>query len=96
MTLVGIDPVAEQYWFEAIHDPALPKSERQDLIDDLNENGLEDPKHPRPEELPLILSRLEVLEALAPTLTDEFDWKESYSDLVNLAEVAMGGGKPVK
>jgi hypothetical protein len=96
LTLVGVDPAAEQYWFEAIHDPSLSKSERQDLIDDLNENGLEDPKHPKPEELPLILSRIEALEALAPTLSDEFDWEESYSDLANLADVALGGGKPVQ
>ncbi len=95
LALVGLDPDAEMYWFGAIHDQTLPKSERQDLIDDLNEEGLPDPKHPTLEDLPLIFSRLEILEDLVPSLTDEFDWKESYSDLLNLADLALGGGKPV-
>jgi len=96
LAMVGVDPDAEMYWFAAIQDPTLPKSERQDLIDDLNEEGLADPKHPTMDDLPLILSRLEILEAVVPSLSDEFDWKESYGDLLNLAELAMGGGKPVQ
>ena len=95
LALVGVDPEAEMYWFAAIHDPALPKSERQDLIDDLNEEGLSDPKHPTVDDLPLLMSRIGILGALVPTLPDEFDWKESYDDLVNLVDMAMGGGKPV-
>jgi len=35
LAMVGVDPDAEMYWFAAIQDPTLPKSERQDLIDDL-------------------------------------------------------------
>jgi hypothetical protein len=96
LVLVGVDVEAEMYWFGAIHDPALPKSERQDLIDDLNEEGLPDPKHPTMDDLPLLLSRIEILEDLVPSLSDEFDWKESYDDLLNLVDLAMGGGKPVQ
>jgi len=96
LAMVGVDPDAEMYWFAAIQDPTLPKSERQDLIDDLNEEGLADPKHPTMDDLLLILSRLEILEAVVPSLSDEFDWKEPYGDLMNLAELAMGGGKPVQ
>ena len=96
LALVGVDLEAEMYWFGAIHDPALPKSERQDLIDDLNEDGLPDPKHPTADDLPLLLSRLEILEDLVPSLSDEFDWKESYDDLLNLVDLAMGSGKPVQ
>jgi hypothetical protein len=95
LELVGLDPDAEMYWLGAIQNPNLPQSERQDLIDDLNEHGLPDPKHPTMEDLPLILRRLAILEAIVPTLPEGFDWKEPYSDLVNLAEVAMGGGKEV-
>jgi hypothetical protein len=95
LTLVGIDSDAEAYWFAAIQDASLPQSERQDLIDDLNEEGLPDPKHPTLDDLPLILSRLEVLEAIAPSVPDGLDWQECYDDLLNLAAVATGGGKPV-
>ena len=93
---VGLDADAELYWFAAINDPSLPKSERQDLIDDLNEEGLPDPKHPTMDDLPLILSRLAIIEEIAPSIPEELDWKESYDDLLNLAAVATGGGKPVE
>lgn len=96
LAMVGVNPEAEKYWFEAVHDETLPKSERQDLIDDLNETGLPDPKHPTLDDLPIITSRLEALEAIAPTLPDEIDWKECHDDLVNLIELANGGGKPVQ
>src|SRR5436305_8511931 len=46
LTFVGTDPDAEDYWFAAINDPDVPANERQDLIEDLNEEGLPDPKHP--------------------------------------------------
>ena len=92
---VGFDPDAEIYWFSAIQDSSLPTSERQDLIDDLNEEGLPDPKHPTIDDLPLILSRLRILEELVPSIADSLEWKESYEDLLNLAAVATGGGKPI-
>src|SRR5262249_55223640 len=95
LTLVGFNPFAEAYWLDAIHDTSLPKSERQDLIDDLNEEGLPDPKHPTRDDLPLLLSRLQILEEIGPMLPEELDWQESYGDLVNLVDVANGGGKPV-
>jgi hypothetical protein len=95
LKLVGMDAEAELYWFAAIHDETLPKSERQDLIDDLNEEGLPDPKHPTPDDLPLLLSRLEILEELVPTLGGDLEWQESYNDLVNLVALATGRGKPV-
>ena len=93
LTFVGLDEDAETYWLDAIYDTSLPKSERQDLIDDLNEEGLSDPKHPSRDDLPLLLSRLEMLEELSSSLPKELDWKESYDDLVNLVAVAQGGGK---
>jgi hypothetical protein len=96
LAMVGIDPAAEIYWFEAIHNPNLPASERQDLIDDLNEEGLPDPKHPALEDLPLLIVRIEILYQLIPTLTPDFDWREPLDDLLNLADVAMGGGREVK
>jgi hypothetical protein len=92
---VGFDEEAEAYWFAAIQDTSLPKSERQDLIDDLNEQGLPDPKHPTLDDLPLILSRIAILEDMAASVPKDLDWVESYNDLLNLADLATGGGKPV-
>ncbi len=86
LSLVGADPVAEQYWKEAIFDPSLSDKDREDLMEDLNEEGLSDPKHPSPEDLPLILNRLAIIEEVAP-YADEFMLEhlgEAYKDLNNL------------
>ena len=96
---VGADEEAETYWYLAINDPSLPANERQDLIEDLNEDGLSDPKHPTADDLPLIASRLLLLEEFGPYAMDEVNadaFREAYKDLVNLANLAMGGGGPVR
>jgi len=67
---VGADEDAEAYWYSAINDPNLPPNERQDLIEDLNEDGLSDPKRPTAEDLPLIISRLVIIEEVAPDAMD--------------------------
>ena len=98
MSFVGADPEAEAYWLEAIFDPSLPDREREDLMDDLNEEGLSDHKRPGPEDLPLILNRLALIEQIAPE-ADEFmlpHLREAYKDLVNLAHITQGEGNPVK
>lgn len=96
---VGADPGAEEYWLAAINDPSLPADERKDLIEDLNEDGLSDPKHPTSDDLPLIVSRLRLIEAVGGEPMDEVNagafW-EAYKDLINLAYVATGSGEPVK
>lgn len=99
LIFVGADPEAEAYWFGAINDPTLPPNERQDLIEDLNEEGLSDPKHPGPEDLPLIMSRIELIEEVGPLAMDDVNssaFAEAYKDLWNLLYVAMGRGQPVK
>jgi hypothetical protein len=86
LSFVGADPAAEAYWMSAISDPNLPDQEREDLMEDLNEDGLSDPKHPGPEDLPLILNRLELIEEIAPT-ADPFMQEhlgEAYKDLNNM------------
>ena len=96
---VGYDEAAEAYWVAAINDPNLAAQERQDLIEDLNEDGISDPKHPTLADLPLILNRLDLVEALAPDAMDEVNadaFLEAYKDLVNLAFVAVGAGEPVR
>jgi hypothetical protein len=86
LSLVGADAEADQYWLAAIFDPTLPNQEREDLMEDLNEDGLSDPKHPGPEDVPLIVNRLQLIEEIAP-FTDEFMQEhlgEAYKDLNNL------------
>ena len=99
LALVGIDEMAEAYWYGAINDPSLSPNERQDLIEDLNEDGLSDPKHPTADDLPLIVNRLLLIEEMGPDAMDKVNadaFKEAYKDLVNLANLVIGGGEPVR
>lgn len=89
LSFVGADPQAEAYWYAAINDPGLSAHERQDLIEDLNEDGFSDPRRPGPEDLPLILSRLAVIEEAAPFAMDQVNldaFQEAYKDLVNMVD----------
>jgi hypothetical protein len=94
LSFVGADPDAEQYWVAAINNPKLGPNERKDLIEDLNEDGLSDPKHPGPEDLPLIVNRLQLIEELAPYAMDQVNadaFAEAYKDLANMLD-----GRPVQ
>ena len=98
MSLVGADPDAEAYWLEAIFDSSLPDGEREDLMEDLNEEGLSDHKQPGPEDLPLIVNRLALILEIAQE-ADEFMLRhlgEAYKDLLNLAAITQGEGSPVR
>jgi hypothetical protein len=86
LSWVGADADAEQYWLAAISDPQLSDQEREDLMEDLNEEGLSDPQHPGPEDMPLIRNRLQLIEEIAP-FADEFmltHLGEAYKDLSHL------------
>ncbi len=99
LALVGVNPTAEAYWYAAINDPSLSGHERSDLIEDLNEDGLSDPKHPGPEDLPVILNRIQVIEAAGSYVMDQVNadaFQEAYKDLLNLADLVLGAGQPVK
>ena len=92
LSMVGLDPAAEQYWLAAINDTSLPANERKDLIEDLNEAGLSNPHQPGPQDLPAILNRLALIEELAPYAVDRVNWEafqEAYKDLIG-----MLAGKP--
>jgi hypothetical protein len=98
LSLVGVDLEAETYWLGAIFDSSLPENEREDLMEDLNEEGLSDAKHPSPQDLPVILNRLVIIEEILP-FADEFMVEhlgEAYKDLLNLADVTQGRGEPVR
>lgn len=84
---VGDDPRAEQVWVQAINDPLLTANERQDLIEDLNEDGFTDPQHVTADDLPLIMNRISLIERLGPDAMDEVNaaaFSEAYKDLTNM------------
>ncbi|HEV8292758.1 MAG TPA: hypothetical protein VGP94_12580, partial [Tepidisphaeraceae bacterium] len=84
---VGADPQAEEVWYAAINDPNMPPKARQDLIEDLNEDGFADPRHVTEDDLPLIYSRIALIEQVAPDAMDDVNaaaFAEAYKDLVNM------------
>lgn len=86
LEFVGADPVAEEYWTAAINNPEIPANERKDLIEDLNEVGI-DPKHLTAEDAPLILSRMAIIENNFPFAMDDANadaFAEAYKDLLNM------------
>ena len=86
---VGSDPESERIWLEAINDPNLPANERQDLIEDLNEDGISNPSKPTQRDLPLIKSRISLIEQLTPSAMDQTNaaaFKEAHKDLVNMVD----------
>jgi hypothetical protein len=88
LALVGDDPDAEDVWLTAINDPNLSDHDRQDLIEDLNEVGL-DPHNLTAADLPLIQSRIDLIAELAPAAMDQVNadaFDEAYKDLTNMAD----------
>jgi hypothetical protein len=78
---------ATLYWTQAINNPELSDPERKDLIEDLNEDGFPNPKRITQADLPLIESRLAIIELLAPEAMDKVNadaFQEAHKDLVNM------------
>ena len=71
LRLVGVDAAAEIIWQEAINNPRLPPQERQDLIEDLNEDGLPKEKNITRADLPMIRARLQIIDRLMPEAMDQ-------------------------
>jgi hypothetical protein len=84
---VGIEPDANVIWIAAINDPRLSDDDRQNLIEDLNENGFADPKNPTLDDLPMIENRIALIETLAPDAMDDVNlasFEEAYKDLTEM------------
>jgi hypothetical protein len=86
---VGADDAATEIWLELINDPELSAKVRQDLIEDLNENGFSggNGRTATVDDLPLIASRIQLIEEHAAAALDETNaaaFAEAYKDLVNL------------
>ena len=63
------------------------------MIEDLNETGFADPRRLSRDDLPLIVSRLELIEQLAPDAMDELNadaFAEAYKDLQNMYKKVTG------
>lgn len=87
LSLVGKDATAELVWTEAINNPNLPKQERSDLIEDLNEDGFLNRKQPTLADLPLIEERLKLIDRLMPESLDQTNldaFGEARKDLMNM------------
>lgn len=87
LSFVGADSEAEQYWINAINNPAIPAEERRELIEDLNQDGLTDPENPSVEDIPLIVYRLRLIEDLADNSMDKVNaaaLAEAHKDLVEM------------
>lgn len=89
LSYVGADPFADEIWVWLINDPELSAKVREDLIEDLNENGFSDGNGRRAtvDDLPLIESRILLLEQHAQFAMDEANaaaFAEAYKDLANM------------
>jgi hypothetical protein len=88
--LIGHNPEADEVWIQIINDPSLSAGARQNLIEDLNEDGLSDPRNPTLDDLPVIKYRIQLIEELEPYAMDEVNsdaFQEAHKDLVNMANL---------
>lgn len=86
LSFVGADASANEFWAQAINDPVLTKDHRRNLIEDLNEDGL-DFRNLTAKDLPLIQARMALIEQLASTPLDKVNaeaFAEAYKDLANM------------
>jgi hypothetical protein len=96
---VPSDAEATELWKKAINDPTTPKHQRQDLIEDLNDHGFPDPKHLTQRDLPLVDSRLALIDELAPAATDPVNtaaFQEARKDLLAMKRYLEGNGPEPK
>jgi hypothetical protein len=94
LAYVGVNDAAEQLYRQAIEDPALSPNARKNLIEDLNEAGFADPRHPTLAELKLIEKRLALIEQLAPRTRDRTNaaaFVEARKDLLDMRDALLAG-----
>jgi hypothetical protein len=88
LALIGRDPEADEVWIQVINDPSVPANARSNLIEDLHEDGLSNPRNPTLDDLPVIEYRIRLVEDLAPYAMDKANadaFDEAHKDLVNMA-----------
>jgi hypothetical protein len=97
LNFVGTDSTANAFWSTAINDPVLTKDHRRNLIEDLNQDGFADTRNLTSTDLPLIQSRIALIEQLAPSSMDQINaeaFAEAYKDLVNMRAKITGQPPP--
>jgi hypothetical protein len=90
-TLVGISTEANNYWHAAITSPSLSPNDRQTLIMNLAVAGFDDP--PSEDDLPLIMSRIQILQHISQEPMDEGNAAaiaQTFEELVGMAEELSG------
>jgi hypothetical protein len=89
LNYVGADAGANEFYQKAINDMSLSRDHRRNLIEDLNQDGFPDTRNLTSRDLPLIQSRIALIEQLAPNAADPVNiaaFKEAYKDLVNMRD----------
>ncbi len=84
LAAVGTNPNAEKVWLFAIDNPVLSAATRKNLIEDLNQDGLSNPQNPMADDLPVIESRIALIERVAPAAMDAVNaaaFQEALKDL---------------
>jgi hypothetical protein len=97
LNFVGLDAKANEFYNKAINDMNLPKDDRRQLIEDLNQDGFMDRKNLSARDLPLIDTRIAIVEQLAPSATDPVNlaaFKEAYKDLQKMRERVINPPPP--
>jgi hypothetical protein len=90
LSYVGVDAQANEFYQKTINDMTLTKGHRSNLIEDLNEDGLNF-RNLTANDVPIIRNRLALIEQLAPHAADAVNaaaFKEAHKDLVNMLEKA--------
>jgi hypothetical protein len=96
LNYVGAVPEADQFYQQTINDAELSGKIRKNLIEDLNEDGLNF-RNLSKTDLPLIEKRLALIEQLAPSAMDKVNaeaFQEAYKDLLKMREVAANPPPP--
>ena len=99
LTYVGADAQANEFYLKAINDLTLPKDDRKNLIEDLNQDGFSDRKNLTARDLALIENRLALIEQLAPAATDPVNlaaMKEAHKDLTKMRDRVLNPPPVVK
>jgi hypothetical protein len=89
LSFVGADAQANEFYQKTIDDPLLTRSDRKNLIEDLNQDGFPDRRNLTTRDLPLIQNRIALIEQLAPQAMDDVNaaaFQEAYKDLVNMRD----------
>jgi len=94
---VGLDPVAEKVWLDTINNLENPARDRKNLIEDLDTTGLKSHRNPTAEDIPLIQSRLALIEKYAPSAADPVNaaaFQEAKKDLTRMLAKATAQTQP--